>query len=664
MKDKVYNGDSIDMLNDIEAIRLKAGMYCGDLGVNGLHHLLTEVISNSVDEMLNNRGNEISVILHPDDWVEVIDNGSGIPTEMNKKHNMNALDLIMLFRHSGGKLKPEETMYKKGSIGTNGLGLFITNCLTEHIIIISRRNRKVYKGEYGGGKQIKPVEIIGDLTSDVTGTSIKWKVDKKLFSYGATYERERILARLKMLSYMVPKIKIYFKDLREADNVYEESFYSERGLIDMLDDKIKGKALILRNPIHIKEEMSHKAQKYNAAGEPYVVDQNITIEVCFTYEPTQREERILTFVNGNDVPLGGTMVTGFKRGLTKAINEFAKDRNLLKDKDPDFKYNELKDGLICCIHINHPDPSFDGQTKVKINNSELDSLTNTLIYEKLTRYGIDYPRELDKLVDFFIKMRKGRASAEKALDKELNKIIQPSSKGIVLSQYVTDCSASDPKERELIIVEGLSALGSSKEARDSRTQAILPLRGKMINTYKGALNKVLKNNEVQALLKVIGCGSTHSSNFDISKCRYGKIIIMSDADVDGKHITLLVLTFLHEFLKPLIEAGMVYITTLPLFKISTVKEMNYYYDDASFQKAVENYRIKGTKFLTSRFKGLGEMNGSELHEVGFNVDNRRLLKVSLEDTEYALDIVDKIMGDSTDYRKHLLSSVNGDDLDI
>ena len=525
-----YSGADIQKLGDIEAIRVKTGMYIGDTGVGGLHHLVWEVLNNSADEALNGRGDRITGILHPDNYIEITDNGSGIPVDYKKDEKMSALDLIMLYRHSGGKLYAEKTSYKK-SIGTNGLGLYILNCLSIHTIITVKRDGKIYRAEYSVGKIKVPLKEIGTTKASDTGTSIKWKVDPAVFvDPSCVYDYDKIASRFKLTSFMIPKIKLILKDIRVKGKERTDTFESEHGLMDLLDDVLLGRTKLLRNNIHIYTKNIENIMKPNRVGVMEPVPHTIETELCFNIDPVDREEIIKAYVNGNDTPLGGTMVTGFKNGYLKAINRFARENGLLKDKDEDFKYGDIKDGLIAAIHISHQDPVFDSQTKVRLKSPEVSGIVNNSVYEKMERFGIDYPNEMKKIIDYYIRLRKGKLSASKALDAELKKVTAPTGKTVILSEYVADCSSSKREDCELVIVEGDSAAGSGKKSRNSLYQAILPIRGKMINTYKGALAKVLNNTEVQAIIKVAGTGSTQSENFDMSKARYGRIIIMADAD--------------------------------------------------------------------------------------------------------------------------------------
>lgn len=655
-KNNEYNADSIKKLDDIESIRIKSGMYIGDVGPNGLHHLIWEVLNNSADEALNGKCNSITGVLHPDNYFEIIDNGSGIPVGYNHEHKMNALDLIMLFRHSGGKLYASGGSYKK-SIGTYGLGLFILNCLSVHTIITVKRDKKIYRAEYSVGKVKVPLKEIGTTKAGDTGTSIKWKFDPTIFvGEDCVYDYDKIASRFKLTSYMVPKIKLVLIQYDNKGKQKSEEFYSELGLRDLLDDILSSRNKIMKNNFHINEIVPFKATRANNRGEREDYESQMEIETCFNIDPVNREETIKAYVNGNEVPLGGSMVNGFKNGYIKAINTFARERGLLKAKDPEFKYSDIRDGLVAVIHIGHPDPTFDSQTKVRLNNPEVSSATNQLVSEKLIRYGIDYPKEMEKLVDYYLRLRKGKDVASKAIDQELKKLTAPTKSSIILSQFVTDCSSNNRSDCELVIVEGKSALSGCKDARNSFDQAILPLKGKLINTYKGALSKVLKNNEVQAIIKVLGTGSTQASNFDMSKARYGRILIAADADPDGSHIALLVLTMINEFLKPWIEEGKVFLTLLPLYVVTTNKGEHYYfYTENEFRRERVKLDNKGIKYQTSRLKGLGEMDAEDLHTFAFNKATRKLIRVSLEDAMYAQDMLDKIMGDDTSYRKDILT---------
>lgn len=455
MSVKDYNADQIDMLDEIESTRQKYGMYIGDAGPNGLHHLIWEVLNNSADEALNGRGDTITGILYPDNYIEISDNGSGIPVGYNKKHNMNSLDLIMLFKHSGGKLKPVESSYKK-SIGTNGLGLFILNCLSLHTIVTIKRDGKIYRAEYSVGKVKVPIKEIGTTKPNDTGTSIKWKFDPAIFSFpNPSYDFDRIASRFKLTSYMVPKLKLILIDSRSKTPKKEE-FYSERGLIDLLDFTLEGHGRLLKNDIHtLQRDKVDLLRTDPKTGQPVTIPMEIETELCFNIDAISREELIKTYVNGNDVPLGGTMVTGFRNGYIKAINEYAREHGLLKDKEPDFKFSDVRDGLIVCIHIVHQDPSFDSQTKTRLNNPEVTQLVHKAIYEKMYRFGVDYPKEMDKIIDYYSKLRKGKASAAKAIENELKKISAPTTKTVNLSEFVTDCYSNNRKECELMIVEGV-----------------------------------------------------------------------------------------------------------------------------------------------------------------------------------------------------------------
>ncbi|MGL5315626.1 MAG: toprim domain-containing protein [Peptostreptococcaceae bacterium] len=534
MSKKIYDASNVNALTPIEAIRAKSGMYIGDTGPGGLHHLLKEVISNSQDEIANKYGNELIVTLHQDDYIEVVDNGRGIPVDIHPKFKIPALTLIMTTPHSGGKLDMQSSNYKT-SVGTNGLGIFLLNCLTEETIVTIRRDRTVYQEVYSRGVVKTPLKEIGKLNTNATGTSIKWKADKLIFSGGVSYDPGYIRNSLRVLSYMLPGAKLIFQDRRVANTKEwtEEIFESQNGITDLLGDIVKGKNTLFRNPFQFTETEKSFSVKQGENGEPVNFDYDVNVEVVFNIVPGMGGERIISYVNGNEVPMGGTMVTGFKNGFTKAINHIARDNRMLKEKDSNFTFNELADGMYMVINIDHPDPMYESQTKLKLNNPHVSSVVSNMVANKLIRYGIDNPREIEKLIDLYIRLRKGRIAQQNAMNKVLSKVITPGGPKILLGQFLTDATRRGgikDSDCELYIVEGRSALEGCKSGRDSTYQAIMPLRGKIINGKKCTLEALLKNNEVQALIKALGIGTTQSGKLKVEKCRYGKVVILTDAD--------------------------------------------------------------------------------------------------------------------------------------
>ena len=607
-----YTAKDIEVLDDLEAIRKRPGMYIGGVGIRGLHNLLWEVIDNSVDEVLAGYCNEIKVTLHKDGSASVEDNGRGIPTEMHEL-GKPALEIVMTKLHAGGKFSKKAY---KVSGGLHGVGLSVVNALSKWLEVWVKRNGKIYYQRYERGKPVTELKVIG--TTKETGTIIRFKPDDEIFET-TEFKYELVHQRLKEIAYLNKDLKIHLYDERIGK---KEKFYSKDGIIGLVKELNKNKK-VLHKPIYFNREKN-----------------GVIVEVAIQFTDSE-VENVVTFANNIKTTEGGTHLIGFRAGLTRAINEFGKKN--IKKFSP-ISGAEIKEGLTAVVSVKVPEPQFEGQTKAKLTNSDVKNVVESIVYSEMLKWLENNKSTAEKLINRFLIIKRAREAAKRAkeLVKKRNELT------ITLPGKLADCSSRNPEERELFIVEGESAGGSAKQARDRRFQAVLPIRGKIINVEKSGLIRVLKNQEIKAIISAIGAGI--GKNFDISKVRYKKVIIMTDADIDGAHIRTLLLTFFYRYMKPLIENGCLYIAQPPLYRIKKGKKVYYAYSDSELKSILS--RIGNAE--VQRYKGLGEMNPDQLWETTMNPQNRVLIKVTLEDAKKADELFRILMGEDVERRRKFI----------
>lgn len=622
-----YNAESITVLEGLEAVRKRPGMYIGSTSEKGLHHLVWEIVDNSVDESLAGYCDKIEVKILPNNVIQVIDNGRGIPTEMHSS-GKSTLEVVLTVLHAGGKFNNDNY---KVSGGLHGVGVSVVNALSKSLTATIKRDGKIWQQSYRKGEATGPVKIIGEANPEEHGTTITFKADDEIFDT-TVYDYNILSERFKELSYLNQGLTIILTDERTEKKT--ETFHSEGGLKDFLKDISSGELL--------SEEIIY------LNGTAVNNDKRITeIEIAMNWTTSQKEN-VYSFVNNINTIEGGTHVSGFRTSLTRVVNDVAKKMELIK-KEENFQGNDIREGLNCVISIKVPEPEFEGQTKTKLGNSETSAQVSQVVTEGLKTFLEDHPKETSKIIEKMLIAKKARLAAKKARELVMRKnTLEVGS----LPGKLADCSSKDPNESEIFIVEGNSAGGSAKQGRNRNFQAILPLRGKILNVEKVGMHKILENEEIRSMITAFGTGI--DNNFNIDKLRYNKIVIMTDADVDGAHITTLMLTFFFRHLKPLIENGNIYIACPPLYKISYGKSIQYAYNDVEMKEKVRNLENKGIKYGVQRYKGLGEMNPDQLWETTLDPDTRLMLQVTIEDAEYANKMFNILMGDKVEPRRKFI----------
>jgi len=616
-----YDASQIQVLEGLEAVRLRPSMYIGSTDILGLHHLVYEVVDNSVDEAMAGCGNEVAVTIHEDNSVSIRDNGRGIPVDIHPQYNRPALEIVLTVLHAGGKF--DHSSYKVSG-GLHGVGVSVVNALSEWLEAEVRRNGKVYWQRYERGNIVSDVEIKG--TSNDTGTTITFKPDSTIFEE-TIYNFDTLAARLRELAFLNSGLKISIKDERSGK---ENLFQYQGGVVSFIEYLNKNKE-VLHPPIFFARdrEATH-------------------VEVAMQYNNSYNES-IFSFANNINTREGGTHLAGFRAALTKTVNEYLKGKN--QKNEIKLSGDDLREGLVAIISVRLPDPQFEGQTKTRLGNSAMRGIVESLVSEGLTDYYEENPQVAMAIVEKATEALKAREAARKA--KELTRRKNALTTG-GLPGKLADCSETDPEKCEIYLVEGDSAGGSAKQGRNRHFQAILPLRGKILNTERARLDKILKNEEIRNMITAFGTGI--GDDFDIKKARYSKVVIMTDADVDGAHIKTLLLTFFYRYMRPLIEAGCVYIAQPPLYQVRKGKQVSYAYNDAQLNKIIGNLAKPTTKPTIQRYKGLGEMNPEQLWETTMNPENRTMLKVNLDDAVEADRIFTVLMGDQVEPRKEFIEA--------
>ncbi|MGC1513298.1 MAG: DNA topoisomerase subunit B [Acidimicrobiales bacterium] len=624
-----YGAKDLQVLEGLEAVRKRPGMYIGSTGLNGLHHLVYEVVDNSVDEAMAGHCTLIEIDLLADGGCRVSDNGRGIPVDPHPKYkDKSGVEVVLTVLHAGGKFGGSGY---KVSGGLHGVGVSVVNALSVRVIVEVDRGAKRHRIEFAdGGRPTGRLEVVGDAPKGRTGTTVTFWPDPTVFhSEGTEFRAQTLVERLQMMAFLNKGLEIRFRDQRPGHEAEPKVYRYDGGIEDFV-----------RHLNTSKESLFKRVGYYHSAEDTQEV------EVAFQWN-TGYHEGIHSFANGIATNEGGMHEEGFKKALTNAVNKYAKARSLLKDKDDNLLGEDIREGLTAIISVRLAEPQFEGQTKAKLGNVSMRSLVERATNEKLVDWLEEHPPEARQLVQKAIQAARARIAARQARDATRRK---SPLEGAGLPGKLTDCASRDPREAELFIVEGDSAGGSAIKARDPRTQAILPIRGKILNVERARVDKMLKNNEVEALVKAVGAG--FGDEFDLEKIRYNKVVIMCDADVDGSHIRTLLLTFFYRQMEPLVSAGCVYIAQPPLFSTAVGKEKVYLKDEAARDAFLVEHAPK--RFEFSRLKGLGEMDWQELGATTMDASRRTLLQVTVEQASIADEVMSTLMGDVVELRKQFI----------
>ncbi|MGE3802051.1 MAG: DNA topoisomerase (ATP-hydrolyzing) subunit B [Candidatus Kapaibacterium sp.] len=640
-----YTEESIKVLEGLEAVRKRPAMYIGDIGSRGLHHLVYEIVDNSIDEALAGRCDTIDITILNDNSVRISDNGSGIPVGLHKEKGISTLEVVMTVLHAGGKF--EKSAYKVSG-GLHGVGVSVVNALSEWMITEIKREGKVWQQEYRRGVPQGDVKEIGTVKKNETGTTQWFMPDSEIFKV-SEFKWDILAERMRELAFLNPQITITMRDEREEDGLVEH-FHHKDGLVGFVK--------------HIDAQRTPLIKPVMVSGDR----EDVSVEVCFQYN-SGYSENLFTYVNDINTREGGTHLSGFRSALTRTLNTYAQNNKLIKSDKIALSGDDYKEGLTGVISVKVPEPQFEGQTKTKLGNSEVEGIVRSIFGDQLGLYLEQNPKVGKQIIEKVIAAAEAREAARKSRDLIRRKNALESS---ALPGKLADCSIQDPELCEIFLVEGDSAGGSAKSARDRRTQAILPLRGKILNVQKARINKVLENNEVRAIFTALGVG--FGETLDLEKLRYGKIILMADADVDGAHIRTLILTLFFNYMRDLIEEGRIYLAMPPLYKIKKGKRDFYAFDEKERDDVIsrlrkdpkkeeeeepeedeggaveETGRIKGG-IVISRFKGLGEMNPDQLWETTMNPETRILQKVTIDNAQTASTIFETLMGDAVEPRR-------------
>ncbi|HWO90091.1 MAG TPA: DNA topoisomerase (ATP-hydrolyzing) subunit B [Gemmatimonadales bacterium] len=620
-----YGAESIQVLKGLEAVRKRPGMYIGSTASRGLHHLVYEVVDNSVDEALAGHCDRIEVTVHPDDSVSVKDNGRGIPVDIHPTEKIPGVELALTVLHAGGKF--DKSTYKVSG-GLHGVGVSVVNALSERLEVAVDRDGKRYHMSFVRGETVKQLSVIGQTKG--TGTMIRFKPDTTIFTE-TRFDYGILESRLRELAFLNKGLTIVLKDEREGQQ-REETFHYKGGLVEFVKWLNQNKKPLHPKPILIE-----------------TVRDEVDIQLALQYDAGY-QENTLTFVNNINTHEGGTHLTGFKAALTRVINEYAKKSGALKKADFTLTGDDVREGLTCVLSIKVREPQFEGQTKTKLGNSEVEGIVKQVVHQHLSTYLDENPGVARAIVDKAAQAALAREAARKARELVRKKSALD---GGVLPGKLADCSLSDPSLCEIYLVEGDSAGGTAKQGRDRQFQAILPLRGKILNVQKARIDKILSNEEIRTMITAIGTGV--GEDFKLEEARYHKIIIMTDADVDGSHIRTLLLTFFYKEMKQLIDAGYIYIAQPPLYRVAKGKEEFYAYDEAERDEYAKRLSPDGKgSVVIQRYKGLGEMNKEQLWNTTMDPDRRTLLKVTMEDAFEANQLFETLMGDEVEPRRKFI----------
>ena len=621
-----YSADQIQILEGLEAVRKRPGMYIGSTSIRGLHHLVYEIVDNSVDEALAGFCDSITVTIEKDNSITVQDDGRGIPVDIQKKAGKPALEVVFTVLHAGGKFGGSGY---KVSGGLHGVGASVVNALSSWLEVSVYKGGKIYNMKFERGKVVQPMTVIGECDERQHGTKVHFLPDSEIFEE-TVYDYDTLKVRLRETAFLTKALKITLTDVRDGKE-QEKTFHYEGGIKEFVQYLNKGKEPLYPDVIYCEGERDH-----------------VFVEVAMQHNDSYTENTY-TFVNNINTPEGGTHLTGFKNAITKTFNDYARSNKLLKESEPNLSGDDIREGLTTVISVKIEDPQFEGQTKQKLGNSEAQTAVQNIVGEQLTYYLEQNPSVARAICEKSVLAQRARAAARRARDLTRRKSALD---GVGLPGKLVDCNSKDPNECEIFIVEGDSALGPAKDGRNVHTQAVLPLRGKVLNVQKARLDRVYANEEIKGMITAFGTGI--NEDFDISKLRYNKIIIMTDADVDGAHIATLMLTFIYNFMPELIKQGHVYLAQPPLFNITKNKKHYYAYSDEEYQDILKQIGAEGTD--VSRFKGLGEMDTEELAETTMDPETRTLLRVNMNDDDRAdLDVTfTTLMGDQVEPRREFI----------
>ena len=630
---KAYDQDAIQVLEGLEPVRVRPGMYIGSTDVHGLHHLVTEVVDNSIDEALAGYCTHIEVFIQPDGSVAVQDNGRGIPTGIIEKEGKSAVEVVLTKLHAGGKFGGGGY---KISGGLHGVGVSVVNALSNSLVVTVKQNGNIYCQHFSRGKPLDTLTVVGK--TEETGTRVEFMPDDTIFET-VKFEYEIMRARLRELAYLNKGLRITITDQR-AGQEQSETLHYEGGIVDFVRQMNAAKETVLPNIVYIDEKAS-----------------DCEIEIAIQYNTTYSDV-IYAYANNINTEEGGTHLDGFKSSLAKVINEYGQRLKVLKENEK-LKIDDVLEGITAIVSVKLPDPQFEGQTKTKLGNSYIRGIVSKVVNEKFGEFLEENPKIAKDLISKSINAQRAREAARIARENFRRKGAFDS---MSLPGKLADCSDTDPANCEIYLVEGDSAGGTAKDGRDRHFQAILPLRGKILNVEKARLHRILDNEEIKSMIKAFGCG--YKEEFDISKLRYDRIIIMTDADVDGRHIRILLLTFFFRFMRPLVEQGHVYVALPPLYRLTKGKTMRYCYDDEELAKAQEEMG----RCELQRYKGLGEMSAHQLYETTMDPATRTLLRVTLDDAVKADEMFAVLMGENPELRRQFIEDnatlVNGLDLDV
>ena len=623
-----YNADQIQVLEGLEAVRKRPGMYIGSTSSRGLHHLVYEIVDNSVDEALAGYCSEIEVTVHRDNSVTVKDNGRGIPVDIQKKMGLPAIEVVFTVLHAGGKFGGGGY---KVSGGLHGVGASVVNALSTWLKVKVYRNGKCYEEEFARAKTTGPLHVVEEVSTELHGTEVHFLPDPEIFET-TVYDYETLRVRLRETAFLTKNLKITLSD--ERNDGKKDCFHFEGGIREFVQYLNRGKEVLYEQIIDCEDKR-----------------EGVMVEVAMQHNDGFNEN-IFTFVNNINTPEGGTHLTGFKNAITKTFNDYARNRKLLKDNEENLSGEDLREGLTAIVSVKVENPQFEGQTKQKLGNSEVAGAVSSVLSEQLTYFLEQNPTVAKQICDKAILAQRARAAARKARDLTRRKSALD---GVALPGKLADCSSKNPEECEIFIVEGDSAGGSAKTARDRKTQAILPLRGKILNVEKARMDRVYSNAEIKAMITAFGAGI--HEDFDLAKLRYHKIIIMTDADVDGAHIATLMLTFIYRFMPELIQEGYVYLAQPPLYKLEKGKRIWYAYSDEELNQILQEVGRDDSNKI-QRYKGLGEMDAEQLWETTMDPERRVLLRVSMdEDARSELELTfTTLMGDQVEPRREFIEN--------
>ena len=623
-RQQAYEAEQIQVLEGLDAVRRRPSMYIGSTDSRGLHHLFSEVLDNSIDEAMQGRCDTIQVIIHQDGSMTIIDNGSGIPVGIHPKTGKSAVETVMTHLHAGGKFGGEKSGYTVSG-GLHGVGVSCVNALSEWLVVEVKRNNKLYRQMYNRGKPVTDLEVISE--ADGTGTKITFKPDGEIFET-LDFDADTIAYRLREMAFLTKGVKIEFLDERSGQ---AKTYQYDGGIVSFVEYLNRNKQALHKDVVYFQAEVD-----------------NALVEAAIQYTDGY-VENIYTYANNIRTHEGGTHLSGFRSALTRTLNDYARRNKLLKDNEENLAGEDVREGCTAVVSVKIPEPQFEGQTKTKLGNSELRGIVESVVSENLGIYLDEHPADAKRIIEKSVAAARAREAARKARELTRRKnALEVSS----LPGKLADCTWTDPSLCEIFLVEGDSAGGSAKQGRDRRFQAIMPLRGKILNVEKARLDRILANNEIRSMITAFGTGI--GEEFDITKSRYHKIILMTDADVDGAHIRTLLLTFLFRYMRPLVEQGYVYVALPPLYGVKKGQKQYYAYDDEELEKLLAEIGRQGISL--QRYKGLGEMNPEQLWETTMNPETRTILQIQLEDAIEADEIFTTLMGEKVEPRRQFIET--------